>query len=170
MATNKKEFLLDYLLKSSSNGDEHHLGGSSLEIVMDKFSPLASPNCRNFVSDSNRFVRSRMGTTDCIMAFKYHSGFKYVYDSRFPGQSEDKVSVFKMSIDMSGSGVDFVKRVYVGGDMENSWIMADHVQRLKDWTTLACHVYDSKYCKVLNIACCDMQSEDDVVQTLFWET
>ena len=26
--------------------------------------------------------------------------------------------------------------------MENSWIMFDHVKRLKDWTTLACHVYD----------------------------
>ena len=25
----------------------------------------------------------------------------------------------------------------------------DHVERLKDWTTLVCHVYDSKYYKVL---------------------
>jgi hypothetical protein len=53
--------------------------------------------------------------------------------------------------------------------MENSWIMFDHVKCLKDWTTLACHVYNSKYCKVLTIACCDMQSEDGVAQTLFWE-
>ena len=53
--------------------------------------------------------------------------------------------------------------------MENSWIMFDHVKRLKDWTTLACHVYDSKYCKVLTIACYDIQFEDGVAQTLFWE-
>ena len=53
--------------------------------------------------------------------------------------------------------------------MENSWIMFDHVKRLKDWTILVCHVYDSKYCKVLSIAYCDMQSENGVAQTLFWE-
>ena len=47
--------------------------------------------------------------------------------------------------------------------------MFDHVKRLKDMTTLACHMCDSKYCKVLTIACCDMQSKDGIVQTLFWE-
>ena len=52
--------------------------------------------------------------------------------------------------------------------MENSWIMFDHVKRVKDWITIACHVYDSRYCKILTIACCDMQSEDDTTQTFFW--
>ena len=33
---------------------------------------------------------------------------------------------------------------------------------------MAYHVYDSQYCKVLTIACCDMQSEDGTIQTLFW--
>src|ERR1700737_2135863 len=47
--------------------------------------------------------------------------------------------------------------------------MFDHVKCLKGWTTLVCHVYDSKYCKVLTIACCDMQSEDGVAQTFFWK-
>ena len=136
---------------------------------MDKFSTLASPNCRNFISGSKRFVRSGMGTMDSIMALKDHSGFKYVHGSRFPGQSKDKVLVLNMSVDLPGSSVDLVKRIQGGGDMENSWIMLDHVKRMKDWTTLACHVYDSKYCKVLIIACCDMQSDDDVAQTFFWE-
>ena len=155
MATSKT-FIADYLLKSPSNGEGHYLVGSSMEVVMDKFSTLASPNCCNFVSGSKRFVRSGMGTMDSIMALKDHSGFKYVHGSRFPGQSKDKVFVFKMSVNLPGSGVDLVKRMQVGGDMENSWIMFDHVKRLKDWTTLACHVYDSKYCKMLTIACCDM--------------
>jgi hypothetical protein len=53
--------------------------------------------------------------------------------------------------------------------MENLWIMFDHVKRLRDWTTMACHVYDNRYCKVLTIACCDMQSEDGATQVLFWE-
>ena len=38
--------------------------------------------------------------------------------------------------------------------MEYLCILFDHVKRLKDWTTLACHIYDSKYYKVLTIACC----------------
>jgi hypothetical protein len=32
-----------------------------------------------------------------------------------------------MSVDLPGSGVELVKRMQVGGDMENSWIMFDHV-------------------------------------------
>jgi hypothetical protein len=53
--------------------------------------------------------------------------------------------------------------------MDNSWIMFDHVKRLKDWTTMTCHVYNNPYCKVLTIACCDMQSEDGATQIFFWE-
>ena len=40
--------------------------------------------------------------------------------------------VFKMSVDLPGNGVEFVKMIQVGGDMENSWNMFDHVKRLKD--------------------------------------
>ena len=101
------------------------------------------------------------------MILKDHLGFKYIHANRFPGQSEDKGFVFKMSVDLLGSGVDLVKSMQVGGDMENSWIMFDHVKRLKDWATLVYHVYDSKYCKVLTIACRHMQFEDDATQTLF---
>ena len=31
---------------------------------------------------------------------------------------------------------------------------------------MACYVYDSRYCKVLTIACCDMQSDDGTTQNL----
>ena len=34
---------------------------------------------------------------------------------------------------------------------------------------MACHVYNSQYCKVLTIVCCDMQFEDDAAQIFFWE-
>ena len=66
------------------------------------------------------FLRSGMGTMDSIMALKDHTAFKFVHGSRFPGQSKDKVFVFKMSVDLPGSGVELVKRMQVGGDMENS--------------------------------------------------
>ena len=32
-----------------------------------------------------------------------------------------------------------------------------------------CNVYDSKYYKVLTIACCDTQFEDDATQIFLWE-
>jgi hypothetical protein len=102
-----------------------------------------------------------------IMALKDHSAFKFIYGSRFPGQSKDKVFVFKMFVDLTGSSMKLVKRMQDGGDMENSCIMFDHIKRLKDWTTMTCHVYDSRYCKVLTIAYCDMQSEDGAAQIFF---
>ena len=68
-----------------------------------------------------------MGTMDSIMALKDHYAFRFVHGSRFPRQSKDKVFVFKMSIDLPGSGVELVKRMQVGGNMENLWIMFDHV-------------------------------------------
>lgn len=34
---------------------------------------------------------------------------------------------------------------------------------------MTCHVYDSDYCKVLTVACCDMQSEDGGAQTWLWK-
>ena len=53
--------------------------------------------------------------------------------------------------------------------MENSWTMFNHVKCLKYWTIMECHVYDTKYYKVLTVACCDMKCEDNAAQTLFWK-
>lgn len=58
MATSR-QLLEDYLLKSNCEG--HHLACSSLEVVMDNFSTLASPNYHNFVSSSKHFIHSGMG-------------------------------------------------------------------------------------------------------------
>lgn len=53
--------------------------------------------------------------------------------------------------------------------MKNFWIMFDHVKRLRDWSMMACHVYDNIHYKVLTITSCDMQSKDVHAQTLLWE-
>jgi hypothetical protein len=47
--------------------------------------------------------------------------------------------------------------------------MFDHVKRVKNWTTMACHVYDSAYYRVMTIAVCDMQSEDGAAQMVLWK-
>lgn len=46
--------------------------------------------------------------------------------------------------------------------------MFDHIKRVKHWTTMAYHVYDNAYCKVMTIAVCDMKSEDAAVQCIMW--
>jgi hypothetical protein len=94
----------------------------------------------------------------------------YVQENKFPGQGSDsdKVFVFKMSEVGPGSGVHLVKQVQPGGDLEDVWIMFDHVKRIKHWTTMAYHIYDSTYCRVMTIAVCDMQLEDAVAQSVLW--
>lgn len=66
--------------------------------------------------------------------------------------------------------MDFMKHMHVEGDNENLWIMLDHVKCLKNWTNMACNVYDSKYCKVLRIVCCNMQSRDGTIDSLIVAT
>jgi hypothetical protein len=93
-----------------------------------------------------------------------------VQENRFPGQGKqtDKVFVFKMSEVGHGSGVDLVKRMQPGGDLQDARVMFDHVKRVKRYTTFACHVYDFVYCKVMTIAICDMMSETKEAQnTIF---
>jgi hypothetical protein len=64
-----------------------------------------------------------------------------------------------------GSGVYFVNWMQPGGDL----IMFDHVKRVKHWTTMACHVYDSAYCRVITIPVCNMQSKDAAAQMVLWK-
>jgi hypothetical protein len=54
------------------------------------------------------------------------------------------------------NGVDLVRRMQPSGDLQNCWLMFDHVKRVQEWTTMACHVYHIMYYKVFNITICDM--------------
>ena len=69
---------------------------------------------------------------DSVMAFKDYSGFKFIHENKFPGQSKDKVFVFKMSVDHPGSGVNLVKRIQPGRDLQDCWIMFDHVKQVEN--------------------------------------
>jgi len=48
--------------------------------------------------------------------------------------------------------------------------MFDHVRHVKEWSTMACYVYDVQYKKVMMIAMYDMQLEDIEVQVQFWRS
>jgi hypothetical protein len=77
--------------------------------------------------------------------------------------------VFKMSEVGPANGVDLVRRMQPGEDLENAWIMSDHVKLVKGWTTMAAHVYDGTYQRIMTISCCDFQLEDKDAQVLFWQ-
>lgn len=162
-----KSFLESCILcASDSVGGK--LEGPALDIVMDHFSTLTSPNIRNQVNALRMGSGSR-GYMDNIMDLKKKSMYDYIQDNVFPGQGARKVFMFKMSTKGEGSGVSLVKRMQKGGDLGNCFLMFDHVKRVKDWTTMACHVYDPVYQRVMTIAVCDMQSKDTESQQLMWE-
>jgi hypothetical protein len=56
----------------------------------------------------------------------------------------------------------------LGDDLQNVWMMFDHIKCVQGWTTMACHVYDLIYCKVVMITVYNMQSKDTEAQCIMW--
>jgi hypothetical protein len=56
-----------------------------------------------------------------------------------------------------------------GGDLENAWNMFDHSKCVEGRTTMAFHVYNPAYCKVLTIILHDMQSKSIKAQFVLWK-
>jgi hypothetical protein len=124
-----KEFLDKYLIHNGP-GPKKMLRGQELEDILDKFEHLSSPNLQNTISLSRS--GSKRGAYDSIMAIQRYTTIEYIHGNVFPGQGKDKVYVFKMLVDRLGSGVDLVKRMQPGGDLENAWFMFDHVKRVQE--------------------------------------
>jgi hypothetical protein len=160
-----RELLLKGLLDEGNDGRK--LTECKLALVFDKWAKLGSHTVRNMITEARRFC-GQGGYIDNILKLKKLSTYEYIHDSIFSGQGSDLVYLFKMSTCGHGSGVSLVRRMQPGGDLENAWIMFDHVKRVKDWTTMGVHVYDPEYCKVMTIAVCDMQSESSDAQTQVW--
>ena len=139
-----------------------------MKTVMEKYANLASPNIKNAISNFKHFGRTN--PMDGIRQMRGCTTWLFIQRNMFSGQGadDDKVFVFKMSEVGPASGVDLVTRMQPGGDLQDSWLMFDHVKRVSNWTTMACHVYDSQYCRVMTVAVCDMQSEDYEAQCVMW--
>jgi hypothetical protein len=56
----------------------------------------------------------------------------------------------------------------LGDDLQNVWMMFNHVKHVQGWTTMAYHIYNSIYCKVMTTTVCDMQSKDMEAQCNLW--
>ena len=161
--------LIGGLLLCPEGAPQKSLDFQELIPVLNQCKHMSSPSIRNQVT-SFRYLR-RFGVMDSITKLRGSSNWAFVQENKFPGQGSDsdKVFVFKMSEVGPGSGVDLVKQMQAGSDLQDAWVMFDHVKRVRGWTTMACHVYDSKYCRVMSIVVCDMQSKDTIAQTIFWK-
>jgi hypothetical protein len=52
--------------------------------------------------------------------------------------------------------VHLVKKMQPRGDLDDSYMMFNHVKHVQDWMTMACHVYDLIYYKIMSIAIYNM--------------
>ena len=162
-----RELLMKGLV--DENGDGKKLSEDDFAQVLEKWSALSTPHMNNMIKDA-RVLCGQGGYIDNIPKLKKASTYDYIHDSRFPGQGggSDIVYLFKMSTVGAGSGVDLVRRMQLGGDLQFAWIMFDHVKRVVGWTSLGAHVYDPVYCKVMTICVCDMMCEMADAQEQMW--
>lgn len=64
-----------------------------------------------------------------------------------------------MFLNNCGNNVGLVRWMQPCGDLKNAWILFDHVKHVVGWNTMACHIYDSIYYKVMITIIYDMQSK-----------
>ena len=157
-----KDLLGEYLIRDE-NDPSTVLSLNELEPVFDSCKELNSPSLQNRVYTFNTCEGLALWTA--LPSFG-----AYIQRNMFSGQGDDsdKVFIFKMSEVGRGSGVDLVWRMQLSGDLEHAWIMFDHVKRVINWTTMACHIYVAIYQRVITIACCDFQFENKDAQIIFW--
>ena len=157
-----------------TGGASTNLDESQFLAILEDMGPLVEDNwlvltfiiislnkCRLFLSyliSMHRFRRAvrqvREGPrqepfgADAFFKLKRECTVPFFHGSRFPGQGreEDKCFVFKMSTLGPASGVDLVNRMRCtgNGDLKNAWVQFDHTRRIRDWVTMACHVYDPR--------------------------
>ena len=137
-----KELLGEFFLRPEEDSFRV-MDFNDLVFVLDKCKYITSPNIQNEVSSFKHF--RKFGIINSITKLCGASKWAFVQESKFPGEGidMDKIFVFKMSEVGLGSGVDLVKQMQAGGGLECAWMMFDHVKRVKEWTTMACHVKNS---------------------------
>jgi len=114
-----KDIVGEFLLSGDSD-TQRLLSLKELEPVFESCIELNSPNLRSKVTFF-KYLR-RFGVMDGIAKLRGVSNWAYVQRNQFPEQGDDtdKVFVFKMSEVGSESGVDLVRRMQPGGDLDNA--------------------------------------------------
>ena len=118
METSKN--LLGQYLNRNEDDASTVLSLNELEPIFDSYKELNSPSLRNRVYMFKYLWR--FGVMDGIMKLRGFSNWPYIQKNMFLGQGNnfEKVFIFKMSEIGSGSGVDLVRRMQPGGDLEHA--------------------------------------------------
>lgn len=151
-----KTFLSCHLFNDYGEGLTKFFKGEKLNQTMLKFDPMCSPNICNQISlfkktltwallDSSLYSQPLVLTTTfkIVVCLGNKVGKSIIFSKRW-----------LKGID--GCGVHLVKQMQLGGDLKNSYMMFNHVKHVQGWLTMACHVYDLVYYKVMFIAIYNM--------------
>jgi hypothetical protein len=113
-------------------------------------------------------VSEERGSLDMVEQLRIECPYAFIQLSDKFGFGTGRYYIFKMSEDGPGSGVDLVTRMQPGRDLDKRWIMFDHLNRVRGWTTMSCYVYDSEMCRLMTIATCEILSDEVNSQKLMW--
>ena len=106
------------------------LRDEALDYVINKFHLLSSPNVRNIIFSSWNNNKGG-GEIGRILDMKGRDKMEYIHDSAFIGQAHKKIYLFTMLVDGLGSGANFVWRMQPRSDLQNCFVMFDHVKIIK---------------------------------------
>lgn len=112
---------------------DNNIKGLSLEILWTYSPPLHPPTVVILFHVWNVLFRVEWAP----WIAKDHFGFNFVHDSQFPSRSKDKVFDFKVLVNLSGNGVELVKRMQSIGDMDSMPSTFHQISRVYVlWTNL----------------------------------
>ncbi len=94
-----------------------------MEQIQDKIYELNSPNICNLIGSFRHCPGG--GYIDNILELKSKNRYDYIQECCSLGQM---VFIFKMSINGVGNGASLVTRMQLVKDLQNAWIMFDHVK------------------------------------------
>jgi hypothetical protein len=143
--------------------------GEKLNQTLLKFTPLCSLGIHNLIA-SLKHRLDNLGSFDYIFKLKALPGYDYIQDNCFFGQQVgQKVYLFKMSMNGAAFEFDLVQRMQLGDDLQNAWMMFNHIEHVQGWMNMVCHIYyNLVHCKVMKIAFYDMKSKDMKAQCILW--
>lgn len=167
-----KEIVMESALFGEHSKDKI-LSDKDLSDLLAKLAPtLDKRRLSRWTKEAQVEAGHPTGDYDGIFKLKRGLLFDYFQSMVFPGQLEfsgfDRCHIFKMSTQGPGNGVELVNKMRSGGELGNCWLCFDFVKRMRDWTTMACHVYNPHIQEMQTIAIGDFKVEDTQAQALFW--
>jgi len=159
-----KAFLFHHLFNEDGKGLVELLKGEKLNQTLLKFAPLCSLGIRNQII-SLKHLFDNLNSLDYISNWR-HCLITTIFMINFfmvnmLGRKFicSKCPLMELCLDLIWSsecnGV-MICRMQWGDDVQNAWMMFNHVKHVQGCITMACHGYNLIYYKVMTITVYDM--------------